>query len=188
MSTVDKPYEKNFYTTTRGVKLELLGISPMFIAKLQTGGEIPPTPTRKIATAIADYEETEELSEDDLQNDEEKKIWKEFEEKRDAVLARRQNNFMKAIFDKGVKVDLTDIEAWKLDQEFYGIELPTHPTDLKVEYIQTELIGGMEDILQIITGVLSLTGVPKEEMASVEAMFRGALRSNPTEEAVPATR
>jgi hypothetical protein len=177
------------FVTSKGAELQLSGISPLLIAKLQSVGELPDIPTRKLRLELDGLEDTfqeEELSEEDLQTKEEEAAWKEYVQKRDEVLAKRNNGFMKAVFAKGVKVDLSHMDTWKEEQEFFGLEVPAHETDQKIEYIQTELIGNSEDLVGIITGVLGESGIPEEELASVRAMFQRAVRPGANREAVPA--
>lgn len=170
---------KTIYETENGHKLILNSISPLFIAKLQSIGTLPDVPTRKVMLELDGLEPTyqiEELSQDDLQDEEEERRWKEYVKERDEVLAKRNTGFMKAIFAKGVTVELGNLEEWKAEQEYFGLEIPTHPTDLKVEYIQTEVVGSAEDMVGVITGVLGKSGVPQEELESVRAMFRSSIR------------
>lgn len=174
------------YVTENGTVLILNGISPLFIAKLQSVGTLPDVPVRKVKLELDGLEDTfqeEPLSEEDLQDDDERRRWKAYVEERDEVLTRRNNGFMKAVFAKGVTVDLANLEAWREDQEYYGLTVPTHPTDLKVEYIQTEVVTNAEDMVGIITGVLGKSGIPQEELESVRSMFRGSLRRSSTTEA-----
>jgi hypothetical protein len=169
------------YVTSNGEVLILNSISPLFIAKLQSVGTLPDVPTRKVKLELDGLEDTyqeEELSEEDLQDADEQRRWKEYVEERDTVLTKRNTGFMKAIFAKGVTVDLNNLDAWKEEQEFYGLEIPSHPTDLKVEYLQTEIVTSTEDMVGIITGVLGKSGIPQEELESVRSMFRGSIRRN----------
>ena len=174
------------YLTANGTELVLNSISPLFIAKLQSVGTLPDIPTRKVKLDLDGLEPTyqeEPLSEEDLQTVEEERIWAKYVEERDAVLTRRNTGFMKAIFAKGVSVDLDHLDAWKEEQEYFGLEIPEHPTDLKVEYIQTEVITSTDDMIGVITGVLGRSGVPQEELESVRAMFRDSIRRGSTTQA-----
>lgn len=175
--------------TSKGVALDLVGISPLLIAKLQNAGELPPVPTRKVLLDFGDGEDensfqTEELSEDDLQTPEEEAAWKAYETKRDAVLSKRNEGFLKAIFAKGVNVDLSRLDNWKSDMAYFELEVPDHPLALKVEYVQTEAIGNTDDMVEIITGVLGESGIPEEDLADIRASFRDSIRRNTPGETV----
>lgn len=171
------------FITSKGVALHLVGVSPLLIAKLQTSGEMPEVPTRKVMLDFGgDGEESsndyqiEVLSEDDLQDDEEKKLWAEYIAKRDALLTKRNDKFLKAIFAKGVIVDMSRIDLWKEEMAYFEIPVPEHPLDQKVEYIQTEALSNTTDMIEIITGVLGESGIPEEDLAEVRAMFQRSVR------------
>ena len=192
---VNAPEVENFgkfYQTSTGIGLTLLGVSPMLIAKLHTIGADPEIPTRKMVLDFdtPDGEEPavqeEPLSEDDLQDDEERKRWAEYIKAKNAVDSKRNDAFVKAIFAKGVKVDLTRLDQWKEEMEYFGVEIPTHPLDLKVQYIQTEAVGNAQDMVEIITGVLSQSGVQDEDLKEVKSMFQGAVRRSTPGETIDA--
>jgi hypothetical protein len=174
---------QTIYQTENGKQVILNSISPLFIAKLQSAGTLPEIPTRQVKLDLDGFEPTfqiERLSAEDLQDAEEQEKWRVYEEERDAVLAKRNTGFMKAIFAKGVTVDLTHLDEWKEEQVYYGLEVPLHPTDLKVEYIQTEVVESAEDMVGIITGVLGKSGIPQEELEAVRSQFRNSIRRSTT--------
>lgn len=172
---------RTIYETDAGKQLILTTVSPLFLKKLQAAGTMPDVPTRKIKLELDGFEPTyqeEELSEDDLQDADEERRWKAYVEKRDEVLSKRQDRFMKAVFDKGTELigGIQDLEAWKEDLEYYELPVPTNPRDIKVEYLQAEVVKTAEDMVGIVTGVLAKSGVPQEEVENMRAMFRGSIR------------
>lgn len=171
--------------TSKGIALHATGISPLLIRKLQSVGTLPDVPTRKIPLDFGGEEafEEEPLSEKDLRDDDEKRRWKEYVEKRDEVLGRRNDGFLKAVFAKGLTVDLSRLDQWKEEMEYLGVEVPEKPLEQKVEYIQTEAIANAEDMIEAITTVLGESGIPEEELANVRAMFRNSIRRNTSGEA-----
>lgn len=174
---------EDYYTTSTGATVKFLGVSPTFIDKLQNAGTLPEIPVRKYMTEFGE-EQTEPMTEEEPKSPEEQAEWDAYVEKRDAILDRRNQNFIRAIFAKGVEVDESHVEEWKQEQEeIWGLEVPTNKVDLKVEYIQNELVGNAEDIINIITGVLGKTGIPEEAMTEVREMFRSSLRRGAVAEA-----
>lgn len=171
---------RTIYETEEGKKLILHGVSPLLLQKLQSSGTMPDVPTRKTQLDLDGFEPTfqeEPLSEDDLQDDDEKRRWAKYVEERDEVLRKRQDRFMKAIFDKGTSLlEEGDIETWKEDMEYYELEVPTNPRDVKVQYVQTEIVKNAEDMVGIVSGVLAKSGVPADEVENMRAMFRSSLR------------
>lgn len=183
------------FVTSKGVALHLVGVSPMLIAKLQSSGVLPEIPTRKLFLDFggdggedsSDFQ-LEELTADTLETDEEREQWTEYTAKRNAVLSSRNDKFLKAVFAKGVIVDMSRIEEWKADMEYFGVELPAHPLDMKVEYIQTEAISNTQDMIEIITGVLGESGIPEEDLAEVRGMFQRSVRRDTPGEVVDTER
>lgn len=81
---------------------------------------------------------------------------------------------------KGIKLEADKMPTpeWVKEQEYWGIELPTDPRKLALEYIQSEILKTPFDIIQATKKVvlLNLNGVvSEEEIASVEATFQNAL-------------
>lgn len=172
------------FVTSKGVSLYLVGVSPLLIAKLQSAGKLPDVPTRKLMLdfGVEDGGEdsnnfqTEELRADDLQDEEERRKWADYVRERDTVLTARNEKFLKAIFAKGVNVDMSHIQAWREEMEYFEIPVAEHPLDLKVEYIQTEALSNTQDMVDIITGVLAESGIPEEDLVEVKAMFQRSIR------------
>lgn len=81
---------------------------------------------------------------------------------------------------KGLKSeeDRRPTPEWMKEQEYWGIELPTDPRKLALEYIQSEVLKTPFDLIQATKKVmlLNLDGVvSEEEIASVEATFQDAM-------------
>lgn len=81
---------------------------------------------------------------------------------------------------RGIKLEADKMPTpeWVKEQEYWGIELPTDPRKLALEYIQSEILKTPFDIIQATKKVvlLNLNGVvSEEEIASVEATFQNAL-------------
>lgn len=170
------------FITSKGVALTLVGVSPLLISKLQTSGELPTVPQRKLLLDFGSDDgdstnfQLEDLTEGDLQDDEERKQWADYVAARDEVLSKRNDKFLKAIFAKGVIVDMSRIEAWKEEMAYFEVEVPEHPLDQKVQYIQTEALSSAQDMVEIIAGVLGESGIPEEDLVDVRAMFQRTVR------------
>jgi hypothetical protein len=171
------------YMTSKGAKVTFVGLNPVRLEKIQNAGKLPPVPTRSMETAFGE-EQKEELTADSLQNDEEKKQWAEYVKERDAILNKRNENVLKYVFFDGIKIDDSTIDEWKAEQEeVWGIEVPNNRVDLKVDYINSEVIGNPEDLGNIMAGVMERTGVPAEMLDELRASFRGTLRRDIAREA-----
>lgn len=81
---------------------------------------------------------------------------------------------------KGLKndEDKKPTPEWIRDQEYWGIELPSDPRKIALEYIQSEVLKTPFDLINATKKValLNLNGVvSEEEIASVEATFQDAM-------------
>lgn len=173
---------EDYIVTSKGVRIDVQAVSEVLLKKTQTSGVMPPVPYRELKATAFGESQKEELSAEDLQNDEEKKAWAEYTKARDVVQDKRNNDFLKAIFVRGTVVDEAGIDAWKTEQiEEWGFEIPDKNLDMKLEYIQMELAPSPEDQMKIVLGVLGKSGLPEKELEDMRTMFRGALRKGSTE-------
>lgn len=174
---------EDFYITAKGAKVRFIGVNPTLIDKLNSAGNMPDVPYREIEISELGEVQKEPLSANDLQTDEEIRQWAEYVEKRDAILQKRNDNFLKAIFFHGVEIDDSTLDEWKQEQEeVWGLEVPNNRVDLKVDYVNSEVIGNAEDLGNMIAGVLGKSGVPKDQLEEMRATFRGALRGETVSE------
>lgn len=85
--------------------------------------------------------------------------------------------FLNLVLRRGVDIGL-DGDKWASEQkELFGIDVPTDPNERKLHYINTEVLYGApdevkEDILEIISGVMKASGIDKEKVAELQAIFR----------------
>lgn len=172
-------------TTSKGAKVRLIGLNPARLEKLQSAGKMPAKPYREIPNDLGDPQK-EFLSEKDLQNDEERALWAEYQEQVAVIERKRNENVMKYVFNDGFAVDESDIEIWKQqEEEEWGLELPASPIQLKMDYINARVVGNAEDLGNIMAGVLERTGVPAEMLDEVRDSFRGTVRQSATPETTP---
>jgi len=166
----------DLFTTSKGKKVKLIGLNPARLEKLQSAGTMPEVPYRLVETDLGEpYKE--ELTADSLLTDEERRQWQEYIEKKEAVERRRNENVMKYVFHDGIAIDDEILDEWKQEQEeVWGLEVPNNRIDLKVDYINAEIIGNSEDLAEIMAGVMERTGVPQEALDEVRATFRSDLR------------
>lgn len=172
-------------TTSKGVKVRLIGLNPARLQRLQTAGKQPAKPFRLIPNDLGESQR-EELSASDLQTDEERKQWAEYQAELARVEEKRNDNVMKYVFTDGFEVDASDMEEWKrLEEEEYGLELPESPVQLRMDYINAKVIGNAEDLANIMAGVMERTGVPAEMLDEVKNSFRRTVQRDTTGETSP---
>lgn len=171
--------------TSKGAKVRLIGLNPGRLQKLQTAGKMPEKPFRLIENDLGDPQK-ELLSANDLQNDEERQKWAEYQEKLAEVENKRNENVMKYVFNDGIEVDTSDIEEWKRqEEEEWGLEVASSPVQLRLDYINARIIGNADDLGNIMAGVMERTGVPADMLDEVKNSFRGTVRQSTAPEATP---
>lgn len=172
-------------TTSKGAKVHLIGLNPARLERLQKAGKVPSKPFRMIPNDLGEAQK-EELSEKDLQNDEERTQWNEYQEKLNFIDQKRNENVMKYVFTDGFSVDDSDIEEWKrLEEEEYGLEVSESPLQLRMDFINAKVIGNADDLGNIMAGVMERTGVPADMLDEVRNSFRGTVRQSSAPETTP---
>lgn len=178
--------ERQTYVTAMGKTVEFIGVSPFEINEIQQLVELPPVPTRKIETAVPGYSEEEPLSEEDLRDDEERRIWTEYVRQRDAASAKRNELVTNFILLEGIRFDLDEMEAWKAKRKRWGLPVPDDEKELHLAYVKTAVIGSVEDVNNIVAGVVSKQGVDEATLKSIQSTFQRTVRRETAGDAAPA--
>lgn len=165
-------------TTSKGASVKLIGLNPARLTRLQTAGKMPDVPYREIPNDLG-VPQRENLSANDLQDDDERARWAAYLEECNVIEEKRNENVMKYIFTEGFDVDLTDIDEWAREEvEEYGLEVSEKRIQRRMDFINARVLGTAEDLGNIMAGVLERTGVPADMLDEVRNSFRGTLRQN----------
>lgn len=172
------------YTTTTGQTVELMPLPPLQIQMVQQAasreadekfGPVPPKPTYTLTTADG-AEETHEHDETTVAADPEaKKLWDEWQRLGQTHEAFTNEKVMRFFLLRGVKVDLPEGGEWEQMQKYFGLSVPEDPIERKLHYIQTELLGSLDDITGMMTSIMELSGVAPEVVEAAKETFRGAV-------------
>lgn len=185
-SEYDNPYSTpDVFTTSTGAKVRLIGLNQQRVETLRNAGKMPPKPFRVMVTDFGG-EQKEELSESDLQTDEEKEQWRKYKEDMAEIERKRDLNVMRYTFTSGFEViDLTDekIEEWKWEEEnVWENEVPDNKIDTLLGYINSKVIGNNDDYAEIMAGIMERSGVPADALDELRDSFRSQVRRNSTSE------
>lgn len=168
----------DLYTTSKGASVRFIGLNPARLDQLQSAGKAPAKPVREIPNDLG-APQKEELSEKDLQTDEERAAWADYKQEMAKLENKRNENVMKYVFNDGFAVDDSEIEEWKRqEEEEYGIIPEGTPLKIRMDFINARVIGNSEDLANIMAGVLERTGVPADKLDEVKDTFRGTVRQN----------
>lgn len=111
---------------------------------------------------------------------EDKEAWVKYQDAVTRLAFARDLRATEVMLLRGIKneVDKRPTPEWIKEQEYWGIELPSDPRKLQLEYIDSEILIAPIDKIAATKKValLNLNGVASEEdIASVEATFQGAM-------------
>lgn len=166
--------ETKRYTTERGVDIGIVPI-PLLLDEIRRSHEarVKPVPTYTITTAAGDTE-THPHNETTLQTAEERAAWAEYVESRDTAGDKLNDAIWLAVRLKAIKVELPKDNTWIAEQARMGMAVPEDPIDRRLHYIQTEVIGGVRDIVRL-TAIANGADLDEEALSAAEDSFRRAM-------------
>lgn len=170
----NKPNTNNTFTTSRGKKVKILGLSQLLLDKIRGSVPDPERPTYT-ATTVAGKVETHFHDETTLQSDEDRAMWDAYLKAKQDAQNTLKERLVRAILMKGIEVDAPTDDGWFEMQEFLGLTVPTNGLERAYDYICTEVIGNGDDLTTIMEMVMRATGVPEEALAEAQASFRSAM-------------
>jgi len=171
--------------TSKGAKVRLIGLNPARLERLQTAGKMPDVPYREIPNDLG-APQKENLSANDLQDDDERARWAVYLEECKVIEDKRNENVMKYIFTDGFDVDTSEIEEWAIEEvEEYGLEVSEKRIQRRMDFINAKVLGTAMDLGNIMAGVLERTGLPANMLDEVRDSFRGNIRQNTLTETDP---
>ena len=124
---------------------------------------------------------TKEYYHDDVSiktaTDEEKEAWKAHQECLEELKTEQNERTIVVAIVEGVLNEPTD--EWLARMEYYKVELPDNPYDLKVRYVTYELLRTPEDMASFSAAVMLLSAGMEVNQAAIEAAmesFRDSIR------------
>lgn len=179
------------YKTKSGHVLTFRAIAPTLIAKVQQSIKDPPTPTYEEEIMLGKNDDgtpkvgkiQKEHTEESIETDEERKAWEWYQEEKEKVDGLRREKIMQLFYLRGLDVELPD-NGWEEDQVFLGIEVPEEPRAKRLHFLETEALASPEDIMEVITSIMALSGVEQEAIDEAKGLFRSSLQGQGTGEVV----
>lgn len=192
---VQDEQEKKSYTTKSGYTIRFRTIAPSLIAKVQQSIDEAKKPTYVEERVGGKNEDGTPLmiavnvehDESTLETEEEKQAWADYLRKRDEVDKLRKERIMQLFYLRGIDVDLPNNDEWLEDQRYLGVkDLPdgSDTRGTKLHFLDTEVLASPEDIMEVITAIITLSGVEQEAIEEARAMFRRTISGQGTGEVV----
>lgn len=171
--------EKGFKLSS-GSKIKIKPISPHMIARLtptvykEMGIEIPTYEVTTVGGGKQQFphnETTLEVEGDSEQTEANIQLWDEY--KQSLILAHLEINsrFTELLMRRGVDVEVPEDDSWLADHRELGIEIPEDPMQLKIMYIQDELIQTKSDWMRLIDAIMALSDISEEDVAAAAESF-----------------
>ena len=173
------------FVTSRGIAVRFQGIA-MMLDKLRASFQFPKPPTYEVKVAATGVTEIHEHDEKTIETDEEKALWAQYIKNSEDAQTRYNLALTRTVLLRGLQVEMPSDESWIKQQELIGLDVPKEETAKRLHWLETEVIGGVQDMEAIMLGVMKASGVPEELLASIADSFRGQVgKSNGTEVARP---
>lgn len=166
------------YVTSTGISVKCKGIPQLLLDKIQASVEKPEPPKYKITAAGGD-EIWEPHTPDTLETEEDKKLYANYLSQLSAAETIINERMFKAVAMKGVEVELPEDTSWIDMQRFLGVIIPDDPLELKFLYVQTEVIGNTDDMMEITQLVMQETGVSEEALVEARKSFPSSVQRKP---------
>lgn len=113
-------------------------------------------------------------------NEEEKKAWAKHQDALNRLKIAEDTREQEVMLLRGIKneEDKTPTPEWVKEQEQWGVELPTDPQQLALEFIQDQILETVGDMSQTLIKLMAinLKGIKRdEEIEAFEATFQDVL-------------
>jgi hypothetical protein len=166
------PQQKIIYETGRGYKLELQAVSPFELEEIKaTVPEVlPPTYEAKIAGGGI---QTHYHDADSLKTEEEHAAWDDYLARKRTADAERTKRVTLAMIEDGIANLPQPTEAWEAKRRKRGLEVPDDPDEKMLKFLESEILGSLQDFMALQTNIMRAGGdVAEETISQIESSFR----------------
>lgn len=172
----ERHLKKKAFITSSGHRITLSGINNMLLQRVGMTVEFPEVPKYSVETAYGDVE-WHDHNETTLETDEDKEAWEQYQQEHLKAQYQQVENVTKLLLTRGVIADVPDEAKWRQEQEFFGIELPSDPMELRMHYITTEVIGSEEELVEMLDVIMELSNIPREVLDAAQESFRSGVEA-----------
>lgn len=171
----------NYFVTSAGRQIEVQSVPMLLLEDVRLKAmqtvQVPPIPTYQVELAdgtFVPYAHDEKSIADDKTSEAERQAWKAYKEALAHQSTVSANKVMELFLAKGVILseELSAVGEWAELQQYFGIELPTHPIPLKIHYLKTEVLTNPNDINGLISKIMESSGIDPNLLAAARASFR----------------
>lgn len=174
--TTDTETLKTF-CSARGIQLTLQPVSQFKLDSLRASSEeIPvPTYTMNVVGTEVPYPMDEEIARNKGRLDE----WNEYLKAKSALERDKAKKFTDLLIYDGVDVEVPGLDSeWQKTSDVFGIKIPTDPIARKLHYVYTEVLVSQEDIVNLVSQILSVSQMDEEVVRKIRDSFRAQKERN----------
>ena len=168
----DKKFEE--YIASDGLVLTLNPVKQLMLQKVMNSVKFPEIPTYETTTLSGRVElhpmdeESAEQTEGGLE------IWEKYVEEEQAANILQNDKVLKTVLITAVDVDLPEDDDWLYELEIIGIDQTPGESGKKLDYLYLHL--DQEDLQEILTITMKLSGATEEAIQEAEDSFSDTLR------------
>lgn len=169
------------FTLSNGRKLKIRSVSPFMLGRLRPAVmkefKVGKFPTYIVETVGGGSQEfSHDATTLDVEDDPEQsrinwKEWNEYHQKLALVSLEANRRFLILLLRRGVDVEVPEDDSWQADHRASGIEIPEDPVELKIMYIQDELIHSKSEWGRLCDEILALSDITEEDVAAATESF-----------------
>lgn len=172
--------EIDVYRTTTGRTIGLRAVSPVRLGLIANTVKVEvEQPVKRVETDLPGVGQEFPLTAELCETDAERAALAAYEEAVAAAQRARNEKTLKYILSEQ-QVGMDDVEEWKEDRAYWGLEVPAHRIDQKVAYIYDKIIGSPQDMMEIQARVMAKTYSNEEATGRISSMFQRAIRRETT--------
>jgi len=169
----NKAKKENIFTTVTGLEIEVKKVDPALIRKVMREIKMPQRPVYEAKTFSGrmEYHPLDEDSAKQTIGGQAK--WDFYQEQLAEAQTEQNDRVIRALFLYGTDCVIPE-NGWAERHEFLGMNVSDDPDMRRAHYLSSEL--SAEDLADLTSAIMKLTGVSEEAIADAEAAFRGAIR------------
>jgi hypothetical protein len=164
------------FTNTRGMSMSLMGLPPYLVQMATESIPRPKAPTYKVERADGgtdEFSHSEDTIKDPKTTEEEKIQWETFLSDVKSANSKASEVLLNVIIMEGIKLDVVpeDMAKWEKRMKVLGIPLPDDEMEKEMFYKKEYAFATQEDVEIIMSKVLELTGISREEVELAKSSF-----------------
>lgn len=160
-----------------GLKIKLRRIQPLIINKVMESVELPERPTYETRTISGRIEKHPMDSASAKQTPGGEEVWKTYLDETERALVKQNTRSLTAIFVMGTDFEVPN-DGWEEFQVALGIDVPDNKDLRRAHFLLTQ-IEDADEITDITSKIMRLTGVNETIISQAEGAFRDSIHNPP---------